>query len=190
MILSGKITSEKKAVDPVEAARKIADDLRKEFADKESAREEATKKAAAEAEAKQKADLEAAYGQYREEVTAYTKENTDKYELINMFDQQELVIDTVNGYYEKHKRVLSVQEACDMVEAYLDSEAQKVQKAKKYNKAEATTAKKVVEETSASAPAKSKTLSNNMTPTTSSILPAASEAERMKRALAALNTSR
>lgn len=188
MILSGKTTVEKKPEDPIEVAKKIAEDLRKEFTEKETAREAAAKKAQEEAAAQQKAELEKAYAQYRDEVNVFTKQNADKYEMINIFDQQELVIDTVNGYYEKHNRVLSVQEACDMVEAYLDSEFQKAQKAKKFagkSTATETTSTKKEENKPAS-----KTLSNSMTGQATSKLPAVSEQDRMKRALAALSGGR
>jgi len=188
MILSGKMTVEKKPEDPIVTAQKIADDLRKEFADKEAARQAADEKAKAESKEQQEAALQAAYDQYRNEVAVFTKENADKYEMINIFDQQELIIETVNGFHEKHGRVLSVQEACDMVEKYLDEEFQKAQKAKKYSKpAETETKKATVEETPKTT---TKTLSNNMTPSTGITNPAVTEAERMKRALAALNSDR
>lgn len=188
MILSGKTTVEKKPEDPVEVAKRIADDLRKEFAEKEKAREEAAKKAQEEAKKKQEEELAAAYEQYRGEVAAFVEQNSDQYELINMYGQQELVIDTVNGYYETHKRVLSVKEACDMVESYLDEEAKKVFAAKKYKKQQEEAKPATPKKEEPKAP--SKTLSNNMTPTMASTLPAKSESERMKRALAALNQTR
>lgn len=197
MILKGEIVPEKKVEDPVEIAKKVAEDLRKEFAEKEAVREAAAAKARADEEAKKAKELEDAYNTYREEVSNFTKENSDEYELINMYGQQELIIETVQSYYEAHKRVLSVKEASDMVEKYLYDEAQKALKSKKLGgkKEETPTKKATVADAVLKSDAKvssnnqTKTLTNNLTPTMSSVLPAATDAERMRRALDKLNSS-
>lgn len=191
MILSGKLVAEKEPEDPVTVAKKIAEDLRREMKEREEAREAAERKAREEAEAKQKQDLEEAYNTYREEVNNFTKEHAEDYELINLYGQQELIIETVQGYYDKNKRVLSVKEASDMVEKYLYDEAQKALKSKKFGtqkKAE-TVAEKVIKKEEVKPATQTKTLTNNLTPTMSSVLPAATDAERMKRALNALNSN-
>lgn len=189
MILSGKVTPDKAPEDPIKVAREIESNLRKEFADKEAAREEAAKKAASERTAKEEQDLADAYEQYRAEVNSYTKEFEAEYELINMYGQQELVIDTVKEYYAANKRVLSTKEASDMVEKYLYDEAQKALNSKKFSKKD-TAAQKVVEVSDNKLKSSgTKTLSNNLTPTMSTTLPAATDAERMKRAMDKLNSA-
>lgn len=192
MILSGKVAPDKAPEDPITYAKSIEEKLRKEFTDKENAREEAAKRANADAAAKEEKDLAEAYEQYRTEVASFTKENEAEYELINMYGQQELIIDTVKEYYEKNKRVLSTKEASDMVENYLYDEAQKALNSKKFaasKKTAETTAEKIVAPaTNKLKSAPTKTLSNNLTPTMSSVLPSATDAERMKRAMAKLNT--
>lgn len=192
MILTGKTTIEKAPEDPKAYADRIAADIRKEYADKETAREAASKKAEDDAKAKQEKELEEAYSSYRAQVDSFTKENFDNYELINLYGQQELIIDTVNQYYEKHNRVLSVKEASDMVEKYLTDEAERAMNAKKFAGRTAPKKETAADKVIKSEPAKSqptKTLTNNLTPTMASVLPAATDAERMKRALNKLNDS-
>lgn len=186
MILSGKTTVEKAPEDPVMSLKKEIETLKKELADKDAKKEEDAKKAQEIAAAKQKEELQKAYEAYREEVVQHVKTNEEDYELINMYEQQDLVIETVQAYYEEHKRVLSVKEASDMVEKYLYQEAEKAMKAKKF------TSKKteVITKKDDAPKAASKTLSNNLTPVTGTPVPATSEQDRMKRALAALNNQR
>lgn len=192
MILTGKGAPEKAPVDPIAEAQKIADSLRKEIADKEKSREQEALKAKEKAEADQKTALENAYASYRTEIGTFTKENEAEYELINMYGQQELVVDTVQEYYEKHQRVLSVKEASDMVEKYLASEAEKAFNARKFATRLAPKAepKNTLKEAAPKAPAQTKTLSNSLAPTMSAPLPSATDAERMKRALEKLNNPR
>lgn len=187
MILSGKTLIDKKPEDPIEYAKKIEEKLRKEFADKETARETAAAKAQEDAKKNQAAEVERALSMFREEIGEHITAHPDDYELTQLYGQQELIIETVQEFYDKHQRVLSVKEAADMVERYLYDEAQKALKTKKLGKKEEVPKPK--DEPKAAAP-QSKTLNNNMTPIASSILPAASEADRMKRAMAALDSKR
>jgi hypothetical protein len=171
--------------DPVKIAKKTIDDFKKEQADAKQAAEEASKKAATVAKQKEEADLKAAWDSYNSEVTQFVEENKDTYELINTYAQQALIAETVDAFYQKNKRVLSVKEASDMVEAYLESEAEKALNTKKIGgKVKVTTAAAKKEEE----PRITKTLNNNMQPTSASVLPAQSEADRMRRAMAALES--
>lgn len=190
MILSGKVAPDKAPEDPIQVARDIETKLRKEFADRETAKETAAQKAAEDAKAKQEEELASAYESYRAEVASFTKEFEAEYELINMYGQQELVIDTVKQYYEANKRVLSTKEASDMVEKYLYDEAQKALNSKKFAKKTSDVEKPKAETTATKVVSQTKTLSNNLTPTMSSALPAATDAERMKRALDKLSANR
>jgi len=185
MVLEGK-TAEPET-DPVKIAKKTIEDFKKEQAQAKSDQELATKKAAEEAEAKQKADLAAAWESYNAEVNEFIESNKDTYELINTYSQQALISETVEAFYQKNKRVLSVKEGADMVEAYLESEAEKALNTKKIG-GKVTKAAPTKEAKKDEEPRTTKTLNNNMQPTSASVLPAQSEADRMKRAMAALSS--
>jgi hypothetical protein len=185
MFLAGEKVR-KEPVDPVVEAKNAVEQLRKEFNEKEAKRI-ADEKAAAEARVKQEeANLAAAYKRYGEDIEAFTAKNPDDYELINIYSQHSMVLETVKHYFETEGKVLSVKEACDATENYLLNEAKKAEKAKKLQK-KIEEAPKIVEK-KAEPEAKSKTLTNSMTPQSASVLPAASEADRMKRAMAALTS--
>ena len=193
MILSGKTVVEKAPEDPAALAKRLADEIRQEISAKEAAQKEAAQKAIEEQKAAEAKQLEEAYAAYRSEVRDYTTQNSDEYELINLYGQQEAIVAEVQSYYEEHKRVLSVKEASDIVEKKLEAEVQKALSAKKFaSKVSAPTtpakteAKAVAEK--AKTPAPTKTLSNNIHTTMASTLPAATDSERMKRALSALNS--
>lgn len=185
--LDGK-TAMPQETDPAKIARKTIDDFKKEQAQEKAEKEIKEKKAAEELVAKQKAELEAAWKNYNAEVNEFIEANKDTYELINTYSQQSLIAETVDEFYKKNTRVLSVKEASDMVEAYLESEAEKALNTKKIGGKVTRTAKPT--ETASKKdeePRITKTLNNNMQPTSASVLPAASEADRMKRALAAMS---
>lgn len=186
MQLDGKTATPE--TDPVKIAKKTIDDFKKEQAQAKTDSEAAAKKAADEAVEKQKSDLAAAWEAYNVEVNEFVETNKDTYELINTYSQQGIIAETVDAFYQKNKRVLSVKEASDMVEAYLESEAEKALNTKKISGKVTRTAKPT--ETASKKdeePRITKTLNNNMQPTSASVLPAQSEADRMKRALAAMN---
>lgn len=177
--------------DPVKLAKKTIEDFKKEQAQEKSNKKAADKKAADELIAKQKADLAAAWEAYNTEVNEFIESNKDTYELINTYSQQSLIAETVDAFYQKNKRVLSVKEASDMVETYLESEAEKALNTKKIGgkvTKNAAPAKEVVK-AKEEEPRITKTLNNNMQPTSASVLPAQSEQDRFKRALAAMDTA-
>jgi hypothetical protein len=184
MQLEGKTAQPE--TDPIKIAKKTIDDFKKEQAQAKLEAEATAKKAADAAKQKQDDDLKAAWESYNADVNQFVEENKDTYELINTYAQQSLIAETVDAFYQKNKRVLSVKEASDMVEAYLETEAEKALNTKKISAktktAAATTSKKDEE------PKITKTLNNNMQPTSASVLPAQSEADRMRRAMAALES--
>lgn len=174
--------------DPVKIAKKTIDDFKKEQAQDRLEREEASKKAELASKQKQEDELKAAWETYNSEVATFIESNADTYELINTYSQQSLIAETVDAFYQKNKRVLSIKEASDMVEGYLESEAEKALSTKKIGgkvTKNATTATKKDEE-----PRITKTLNNTMQPTSASVLPAQNESDRMKRALAAMDSKR
>jgi len=184
LLLSGEsVAPESK--DPAIVAKKTIDDFKKEMAQQKADSEAAQKKAQEDADNKQKADLEAAWEAYKQEINEHIDANKDDYELISLYGQQSLVADTVNEFYEKNKRVLSVKEASDLVENYLVDEAKKALGSKKLG-TKSTEAPKKSEEPRIQG---TKTLNNSMQPTSASTLPVKDDTDRMKRALAALGSN-
>lgn len=182
--LSGQ-TGMPQETDPVKLAKKTIDDFKKEQADERAQREEQAKSAQVASEAKQKADLEAAWEAYNQEVNEYIDTNKDTYELISLYEQQKLIPETVDEFFKQNKRVLSVKEAADMVESYLEGEAKKAMSSKKLGGTKV--ASKENEEPRIQT---TKTLNNNMQPTSASVLPAKSESDRIRRAMSALEGKR
>lgn len=121
-------------------------------------------------------------------ITEFAKSKEDEYEYLNKNEAYELVFGTIEQFYETHKRVLDKAEACKMVEDYLEGEVDKNAQAKKfktkYKITDATDEKKESKED-----VTPKTLSNNMTSSAPSYLPAKTENDRIQRALAALAKS-
>jgi hypothetical protein len=183
LMLEGKTVSPE-SQDPVTIAKKTIEQFKEEQRKEKEQREVADKKAREEAAAKQKEEEAAAWEIYNAEIAEHVKGNPEQYELIAMYDQQKLVSETVDAFYQKNKRVLSIKEACDMVESYLEDEAKKAMQAKKFSKQTETKTKNEGEPVISK---QTKTLTNDMQPTSASVLPAKSEQDRIKRALAALD---
>src|ERR1700677_2424019 len=181
LMLDGK-TVAPESQDPVTLAKKTIEQFKEEQRKEKETREAADKKARDDAGARQKAEEEAAWEAYNTEIAEHVKANAETYELISMYDQQKLVTDTVDAFYQKNKRVLSIKEACDMVESYLEDEAKKAMNAKKFSKKAEPT-----KDEGAPTIKQTKTLNNDMQPTSASVLPAKYEQDRIKRALAALD---
>lgn len=121
--------------------------MRAELAEKEKVAQEAQEKAELEAQEKIKAD-------YQTEINAYLEQNAEKYELINLNNAQSIVYDVVEQFYDEHQRILTLEEAADFTEKYLEEEANKLLKAKKLNKQQP--------QKQQSEPKESFTLSNDM----------------------------
>lgn len=117
------------------------------------------------------------------EIGDYVKSNAEKYELINQLEATNLVFDTINNHFEKEQQLLSIEAAAEMVEKYLEEQADKVFKAKKYASRLGSPMKEPMKPSPTAQP---RTLTNEMTSSAPSILPAKTEQDRINRALAAL----
>lgn len=122
--------------------------MRAELAEKEKSAQEAAEKAELEAQEKIRTD-------YQTEINAYLEQNAEKYELINLNNAQSIVYDVVEQFYDEHQRILTLEEAADFTEKYLEEEANKLLKAKKFNKLQQPQKQQ-------SEPKESFTLSNDM----------------------------
>lgn len=129
--------------------------------------------------------------EFKVNMTDYIKEQTDAFELINQYEQYDLVYQTIAEHWEKTKgeqrpRVLSTKEAAELVEKYLEDLVDKGLKSKKFSN------KLKPEEPAPQTPQKmheqmAKTLTNSMNSTSvPSGLPKQTEDDRIRRALAAL----
>ena len=87
-------------------------------AEKDGAKAEAEAKLKAEQDAYQ-ASIDEAILSHQNSIIEHLSKNTDKYELISLHGVQDLVWDTTEAYYEAHQKVLSPEEAANMVEDYL-----------------------------------------------------------------------
>ena len=83
--------------------------------------------------------IEAAKAGFVSRIEAAVANNPEKYEFINYNKATDLVYNVVEEYYNTHKRVLSEEEACDMVETHLENEAKKLTSLKKLQAASAPT---------------------------------------------------
>jgi DNA repair exonuclease SbcCD ATPase subunit len=72
----------------------------------------------------------------KKEMMSETESLAEKYEFIIATDNQEMVYDTINEYHATHGEILPIEEAAELVEAYLEEQArgvfEKTKKAKSY----------------------------------------------------------
>lgn len=142
--------------------------------------EERARRAAEEREA-------AVITEFKSEIGNFLGREKEKYELTNLYDSADLVYDTVEEYFAKTNKVLSIPEACDLVEAYLEKQVEKSLATKKLST-------KIPRPSEPGQPVAKpteqprKTLSNSQyTSSTPSLVTPKVESDRMARALAALD---
>lgn len=159
--------------------------FRQEQAEKEKKAQEA------EELAKQQA-LTEAVETFKSNIHTHLESNKDKYELTALYEAEDLVFQTVEAHYlETQKtgkpKIMSLDEACGLVESYLESEIDRTATSSKkfQSKYQALKAK---EESETKGPRTSTTLTNDLIPSSAapSLLSTKTENDRLKRALAAL----
>lgn len=169
--------------EPTVEIKRVQDEiqnLRKENEEKERRQQESQKEAQAAAEAQ-------AVEQYKGNIGKHIAANAEKYELTKLYDASELVFQTVESHFERTQKVLSLDEACQLVEDYLESELERTSKESKKFQAKFL-AQKAAEKDEKGAGKTSTTISNHMqTSSAPSMLPAKTENDRIQRALAALS---
>jgi hypothetical protein len=125
--------------------------------------------------------------EFKGEIHNFVTANKDKFELTHLYEAQNLVYDTVEEYFSKTQKILSIPEACDLVEKYLESLAEKSLKTKKLS---GKIGQPLQTEPKPKEPATAprRTLTNsNYTASTPSLVTPKIESDRMARALAALD---
>jgi hypothetical protein len=161
----------------VKEVRSELERLRQEQADKEKKAQEA------QTVAQQQAEQEA-IDTFKGKIGSFIESNTEKYELTKLFDASDLVFQTVEEHFSRTQKILSIDEACGLVEQYLEAEIDRTAKgSKKFQSKYGQASKSDAKDKSKS----DVTLSNNLTSSSApSLLSPATEADRIKRALAAL----
>jgi prefoldin subunit 5 len=142
-------------------------------------REELSKRQAAEREVQ-------VIAEFKNEISNFISSKKDDYELTNLYDSSDLVYDTVEAYFEKTSKVLSIPEACQLVETYLEKQVEKSLQTKKLGQKFQKPAEETIAKSDPQAPRR--TLNNqNYTSSTPSMVSPKVENDRMSRALAALD---
>jgi len=155
--------------------------------------EETKKMLAAEKAAKEETERQKSVATYKSAQKEFILGAKDKYELINAFDEWDLVYDTATEYYETHKEIPTHEQIADMVEAHLEKTTnpllEKVLQTKKFGHfAKPKDEPKAESQEVQSLPGKSQTLTNNMSQTVTN--PGADKyltaEERLQKALSML----
>jgi hypothetical protein len=153
--------------------------LRTETAEKERIAKQAQEQAA-------KAEYQRTLAEFSQEISDFVKTNADTYELTAMYQGEAIVQATIEQHFANTKKILSVKEAADLVEKYFEDQVAAAQKAKKFQ-AKQTPKEDGQSKREPGTKQSSPTLSNEMTSSAPSLLPAKTEQDRISRAMAALN---
>jgi hypothetical protein len=121
--------------------------------------------------------------QFRAEIGSFVANNAHQYELTALYKGEEIIQATIEQHYEATKKVLSIKEAADLVEQYFEDQVRTGHSKKFQAKQEPKTEGQPAKETERT---KAPTLTNGLTSSAPSMLPAKTEADRINRALAAL----
>lgn len=123
--------------------------------------------------------------EFRSEISSFIKAKAETFELTALYDGSDLVYDTVEEYFNKTGKVLSIPEAVELVEKYFESQVEKAAKTKKLSSKLAAPSKP---QDDTRQPAPTRTLSNTKyTSSTPSLVSPKVESDRMARAMAALD---
>lgn len=84
----------------------------------------------------QEAQLNSVVTNFKKEINDLVTSDTEKYELINASESQELVFDIISQHYEETNKILSIEEAAQAVEEHLLEEFSKFSNIKKLSSGE------------------------------------------------------
>lgn len=130
-----------------------------------------------------KAQEEKVIAEFKKTVNKFLTDNNEKFELINLYNAQELVISTIEQHFENKNEILSNEVAAQLVEEYLEEEIKKLSNSKKFKeKFSVSTDNKQPQVNKNSVTLPSSQPASNVP----SMLSAKTEEERLRRALAAL----
>ena len=148
------------------------------------AKEEAAKKSEQE---RARTEYQRTLSEFSQEVTDYVKANAEKYELTSMYQGESIVQATIEQHYNQTKKIMSIEQASDLVEKYFEDQVTAAQQTKKFQAKqtpkEGTSQPKRESVSKQTTP----TISNELTSSAPSLLPAKTEQDRLQRAMAALS---
>lgn len=154
----------------------------------EAEKKKEDEKKAQEAKQKQEEQYQKSISDFKAQIGEFIKTNSDEYELINLYEEEGLVYETIEAHFEKTQKekgvgkVLTIKEASDLVETYLLSLWEKGSNTKKV-KAKAQIQPKESPKQSQTKEV-TKTLSNQLTPSAEINPRVLTREERIKRAMA------
>lgn len=200
---------------------KMIADVKKELEDLKTAQQREKEQLLAQAKEAAEKEQQQIIDNFKAQTNEYIAQNKDTYELINLHDAQEVVFATVEEHWAKEverynkeveegttqpkqPKVLSMKEACDLVEKYLEENIEKSFKTKKLSTKYKPLQTDTPSETNNQAPQaqgeaqakpnvkgpvdyKSFTIHNAMSGQGGPTSPAKKLSERMTRAMAALD---
>jgi len=177
-----------KSNDPNEMYKRLKADLQAELEAKDKAKAESEEKFKKEQEERENSQI---IETFKSEMVDSIKKNADKYELINYQQNFDLVFDVIQQYFDEHEEVLSIDQAADHVESYLESLVEGATKLKKFqskfaSKAEPTQMPESANKTIPAQDSAPKTLSNSLNAQNSSYNREPVDIEESKRRAAAL----
>lgn len=120
---------EDQPLSPDDLYKKLKADLEADLSAKEKAKLEEQEKLQKEREQQENAQT---IENFKSELVDTIKKNADKYELINYQGNYDLVFDVIEQYFAEHEELLTVDQAADHVESYLESLVDGATKLKKF----------------------------------------------------------
>lgn len=175
--LKGEMPAEVQRSGELADLRQMVIDLKQELID------ERENKKKTDEQTKQQQLQEAVEG-FKQDISTFVDKNADKYELIKLNQLEGAVYNYVEQVFQKEKRILPIEDACDYIEDLVykrNLEAKKFKQTAPKSDAQAPQTNKEKHDTQ-----KAPTLNNQMTSSAPSFLPAKTEQERMQRAMAKL----
>ena len=138
---------------------------------------------------REEARFQADSKEFDEDISKFMTDNVEKYELVSMHAAQPIIRATIEQHYRNTKQIMDIEDATKLVEEYLEEQVRNtVEKSKKFQAKQ--TPKEGQGQASKQEGGKSNstpTLTNAMTSSAPSLLPAKTEADRISRAMAALS---
>jgi len=113
-------------VDPVDKVRQEFEEYKQAQLDREA--EEKRK-----LEEQNQNSINEAIDNHKQAITSHLSQNSDKYELINSQGEQDLVWEVTEAHFDEYGEVLSIEDASDKVEQYLENKVRELLKLKKFN---------------------------------------------------------
>jgi hypothetical protein len=178
---------DQKNLEPVMQVKRLQSEMDKRFQEQQKMLEDRDNA--------EKARIQAEYEQtitgFKTDVKEFVKGNGEKFELTNLLNQDELVIATIEQYFETNKKILPTEQAAEHVENYLRDQVKKIQDTKWYKSMNAPQVPEVKKPTAQTQTPKppSPTLSNVSQSVMQTYTGPKTEKDRMARAIAALSGS-